>query len=116
MAKVAALPRFRRKRRAKCIKAQEGCFHYVLGHDIFMERVSSLCSRAIAGRLEYCRMSKAACVEWASEHWKPLFDYIPTISLLSNGWIVFVFQEEEHCSRILNGIWLIEKGSLFLGC
>ena len=49
------------------------------------------------------------------EHWKPLFDYIPTISLLSNGWIVFVFLEEEHCSRILEGIWRIGGSSLVLG-
>ena len=80
-----------------------------------MERVSSLCSRALIRRLEYCRMSKATWVEWASEHRKPLFDYIPTISLLSNGWIVFVFLEEEHYSRILDGIWRIGKGSLVLG-
>ena len=115
MAEVAAQPCFRRKRRSKCIKAQEGCFQYVLGHDIFMECVSSLCTRALVSRLEYCRMNKAAWVEWASEHWKQLFDYIPTISLLSNGWIVFVFLEEEHYSRILDGIWRIGKGSLVLG-
>ena len=68
MAEVAALPRFRRKCRSKCVKAQEGHFRYVLGHDIFMERVSSLCTRALVGRLEYCGMNKAAWVEGASEH------------------------------------------------
>ena len=52
MVEVVALPPFRRKRRAKCIKAQEGRFRYVLGHDIFMERVSSLCSRTLVRRLE----------------------------------------------------------------
>ena len=50
---------FRRKRHAKCIKSREGRFHFVLGHDIFMDRVSSLCSRALVGHLEYCRMGKA---------------------------------------------------------
>ena len=44
-------PRYRRKRNAKCIKAQEGRYRYVLGHDIYMERVSALCSRALIGRL-----------------------------------------------------------------
>ena len=57
-------------------------------------------------------MGKMAWVDWATEHWKPLIDYIPTISLLSNGWIVCVFLEEAHCSHILEGIWCIDSGSL----
>ena len=80
-----------------------------------MERVTSLCSRALVGRLEYCRMDKASWVNWVSENWKSLFDYIPTIKLLSNGWIVFVFLDAEHCTRALEGIWRIKKGSLVLG-
>ena len=60
-------------------------------------------------------MNKASWVNWGSEHWKPLFDYIPTISLLSNGWIVFVLLDADHCSRVLEGIWRIGKGSLVLG-
>ena len=60
MAEVATLPSFHCKRRAKCIKAQEGRFLYVLGHEIFMERVSSLYSHALIGRIEYCRMNKAS--------------------------------------------------------
>ena len=104
------------KRHAKCIKSQEGRFCFVLGHDIFMDRVSLLCSWALVGRLEYCKMGKAAWVNWATDHWKPLFDYIPTISLLSNGWIVFIFLEEAYCNHILEGIWRIGAGSLVLGC
>ena len=80
-----------------------------------MERVSSLCTRALVSRLDYCRMNKASWVNWASENWKPLFDYILTISLLSNGWIVFVFLDVDHCSQVLEGIWRIGKGSLVLG-
>ena len=54
-------------------------------------------------------------MDWANDYWKPLFNYIPTISLLSNGWIVFVFLEPEHCTQALEGIWRIGKGSLVLG-
>ena len=105
----------RRKRKSKCIKALNDRYRYVLGHDVYMDRVSSLCSRALIGRLEYCRLNKASWVDWANDYWKPLFNYIPTISLLSNGWIVFVFLEPEHCTRALEGIWRIGKGSLVLG-
>ena len=116
MAESSATPRFHRKRCTKCIRAQEGRLHYVLERDIFMDHVSSLCAHALVGRLEYCRLDKAAWVDWASKHWKPLIDYLPTISLLANGWILFVFLEKEHCSHILNRIWHIGKGSLVLGC
>ena len=59
-------------------------------------------------------MNKASWVNWASDNWKPLFDYIPTISLLSNGWIGFVFLDPEHCTRALEGVCRIGKGSLVL--
>ena len=42
--------------------------------------------------------------------------YIPTISLLSNGRIVFVFLEADHVALILDTIWRIGAGSLVLGC
>ena len=79
-----------------------------------MDRVSSLCSHALIGHLEYARMTKLAWVEWATTNWKPLIDYVPTISLLSRGWIVFVFLEETHCTQILEGIWRMGTGSLVL--
>ena len=106
--------RFHRKRNLKCIKAQEGRYRYVLGHDIYMDRVTSLCSRALVEHLEYDRMNKSAWVEWDTANWKPLIDYVPTISLLSRGWIVFVFLEEAHCTRILEGIWCMGAISLVL--
>ena len=114
MAEDGKSRRFRQKRKSKCIKVQAGRYRYVLGHDVFLDRVSSLCSRALIGRLEYCKMDKASWVKWASDNWKPLFDYIPTISLLSNGWIVIVFLDEGHCTSVLEGIWRIGKGSLVL--
>ena len=105
----------RRKRKAKGIKSLSGKFRYVLGHDTFMDRVTSLCSRALVGRLEYCHMGKKDWVEWATTHWKHVLTYISNISLLSNGWIVFVFLEVEHAAIILESIWRIGNGSLVLG-
>ena len=66
-----------------------------------MERVGNLCSMDLIGRLEYCSMGKKEWLEWALQYWKPLLTYVPTISLLSNGWLVFVFLEDDHASRIL---------------
>ena len=107
--------RHRRKRKSKCIKASAERYRYVLGHDIFLDRVSTLCSRALVGRLEYCKMDKQAWVSWATDNWKPLFNYVPTISLLSRGWIVIVFLDPEHCTRVLDCMWRVGNGSLVLG-
>ena len=95
---------FCRRRHAKNIKTHEGRFRFVLGQDIFMDRVSSLCTRALVRHLEYYRMGKKAWIDWAMDFWKPLLTYTLTISLLSNGWIVFVFLEVEHASLILDKI------------
>ena len=81
-----------------------------------MDCVTSLCSRALVGRLEYCHLGKKAWVDWATKQWKPLLTYIPTINLLANGWIVFIFLEAEHALVILDLIWRIGHGSLVLGC
>ena len=105
----------RRKRHARNIKTLDGRFCYVLGHDIFMDQVSSLCSRALVGRLEYCRLGKKAWMDWVGDYWKPLLTYITTIILLSNSWIVFVFLDAAHASLILEKIWRIGLGSLVLG-
>ena len=102
------------KRNAKHIKAQEGHYRFVLGHDIYMDRVSTVCTCALIGSLEYARMNRSEWIEWENLNWKPLINYVPTISLLSRGWIVFVFLEEAHCSQILEGIWHMGSGSLVL--
>ena len=41
---------------------------FLLGHDVFMDKVETLCSRALIGRLKYCSMSKEGWVEWATSH------------------------------------------------
>ena len=85
MADYGATTRNRRNRQAKNIKTLDDWFRFALGHDIFMDQVTSLCSRALVGRLEYCRLGKKEWIDWASEVWKPLLTYTPTISLLLNG-------------------------------
>ena len=61
-----ALVCHRCKWNAKNIKTLEGKFLFVLRHDVYMESVTSLCSRALVGRLEYCHMSKKAWVDLGS--------------------------------------------------
>ena len=46
------------RRKAKSLKALEYKPRFVLGHDVFMEKVGTLCHRALIGRLEYCSMTK----------------------------------------------------------
>ena len=79
-----------------------------------MEKVSSLSARSLVGRLEYCLMEKEGWLICIARMWKPLLCYAPTINSLSNGWYVFIFIEEAHAIRVLNGLWLIDKGSLML--
>ena len=79
-----------------------------------MEKVETLCRRALIGRLEYCTMSKEGWVDWATSHWKPLIHYVPSISLLANRWLVFVFIEESDASLILENLWPVLDGSLVL--
>ena len=87
---------------------------FVLGHDVFMEKVGTLCRRALIGRLEYCSLMKEGCVEWATSYWKPLIHYVPSISLLENKWLVFVFIKEPDASLILEKLWPVFYGSLVL--
>ena len=76
--------------------------------------MEALYSRTLIGRLEYVQMGKKDWISWASKHWKPLFSYVPTISLLAKGWLVIVFSEEAHASFVLNSLWCIREGSLVL--
>ena len=50
--------RSRRRRKAKAHKILEGKLRFVVGHDVYMDRVEALCSCALIGRLEYCSMDK----------------------------------------------------------
>ena len=50
--------RFRHRRKAKAHKILEGKLRYVVGRDIYLDRVEALCSRALIGRLEYVSMDK----------------------------------------------------------
>ena len=54
----STLARSRMHRKAKSHKALEGKLRFVLGRDVFMERVEALCSRALIGRFEYCQLGK----------------------------------------------------------
>ena len=62
----------------------------------------------------YCSLSKEEWVDSATIHWKPIIHYVPTISLLANRWLVFVFIKENDAIRILDSLWNIQKGSLVL--
>ena len=59
-------------------------------------------------------MDKKDWFAWATEHWKPFLSYVPAISLLVRGWIVFVFLEDAHATEVLNRLWRVGKGSLVL--
>ena len=85
-----------------------------MGHDVYMDKVETLCRRALIERREYYSLSKEEWVEWATIHWKPIIHYVPTVSLLANNWLVFVFIEEIDATRILGSLWTIQKGSLVL--
>ena len=74
--------RFQRRRKAKAFKTLEGKLRYVVGRDIYMERVEALSHRALIGRMEYVSMEKKDWLSWATEFWKPFLTYVPTISLL----------------------------------
>ena len=54
-------------------------------------------------------------MDWAQEHGKSLLTYIPTMSLLANVWIVFIFLEADHASVILDSTWRVGLRSLVLG-
>ena len=102
------------RRKAKALKASEHKPRFVLGHDVYMDKVETLCRRVLISRLEYCSMSKEGWVDWATLHWTPLIHYAPSISLLENRWLVFVFIEESDASLILDKLWPILDGSLVL--
>ena len=79
-----------------------------------MEKFLSLSVRSPVGSLEYFHMDKEGWIVWIAKMWKPLLDYAPIVSHLSNGWVVFLFLEETDVAKILTRPWLIDKGSLVL--
>ena len=93
-----AATRYRRRRKAKAHKVLEGKLRFVVGRDIFLDRVEALCARALVGRLEYASMDKKEWFNWATDNWKLFLSYVPSISLLVRGWIVFVFLEDDHAT------------------
>ena len=50
--------RFQRCRKAKAYKTMEGKLRYVVGRDIYMDRVEALSRHALIGRLEYVSLEK----------------------------------------------------------
>ena len=97
-----ASARFHRRRKAKAHKILEGKLRYVVGRDIYLDRVEAWCFRALIGGLEYVSMDKKDWFAWATEHWKAFLSYVPAISLLVQGWIVFVFLEDAHATEVLS--------------
>ena len=85
----------------KYFKALEEKLNFVLSRDIYMDKVEALCNRSLVGRLKYCKMEKEDWVEWTTQHWKPLINYVPTVSRLSNGWLVFLFIDGNDASKVL---------------
>ena len=77
--------RFQRRRKAKAHKVLKGKLRYVVGWDIYLDRVEALCSRVLIERLEYASMDKKELFAWEIEHWKPFLSYVPAISLLVRG-------------------------------
>ena len=102
------------QRKEKALKASSLKPRFALGHDIFLDRVENLRRRALIGRLEYISMSKDGWVDWETIHWKPIIHYVPSINLLANNWLVFVFLEESDASLILENLWPVLEGSVIL--
>ena len=96
------------------LKALDLKHWFVLGHDVYMEKVETLCRRTLIRRQEYCSLTKEEWVKWATIDWKPIIQYVPTVSILANKWLIFVFIEETDATRILGNLWTIQKGSLVL--
>ena len=79
---VGGVACFQRRRKAKAHKVLNGKLRYVVGRDIYLDRVEALCSRVLIGRLEYASMDKKEWFAWETEHWKHFLTYVPAISLL----------------------------------
>ena len=76
-------------RKTKALKDMESKCIFVRGRDIYMDKVESLCSRELVGHLEYCKIGKEEWVVWETQHRKSLLDYVPIVSRIENGLLVF---------------------------
>ena len=69
-----------------------------------IDRVSELSRRALIGHLEYFILNKEEWVAWATQHWNSILNYVLTISLLPNQWLIIFFIEDDDATRILNSL------------
>jgi hypothetical protein len=79
-----------------------------------MDRVTSLAEKALVGKFFYSRLTKVQLSDWILGFWKPLLGYSPRFCLLSNHWIIFHFLSEEDLLRVMNSLWIINRGVLML--
>ena len=79
-----------------------------------IDKVQSYAQRALVGRIEFVRITRAAMLAWMREAWVPVIGYTLRFTFLLNGWCSFHFLEELDAIIILRGIWLIKHGSLML--
>ena len=55
-------------RKTKSLKDMESKCIFLLGRDIYMDKVEALCSRELVGCLEYCKIGKEEWVVWEAQH------------------------------------------------
>ena len=63
-----SLPSGHARGKEKALKALEEKHCFVLGHNVFIDKVETLCRKALIRRLEYASMSKKEWVLWATAH------------------------------------------------
>ena len=55
------------RQKAKAYKTSLACKPFVVDNDDIMEKVSSLCTCALVGRLEYFHLDKKGWVDWIAK-------------------------------------------------
>ena len=56
------------RQKAKVFKSMEQRKNFVLGKDVFMDKVESLCHRDLVGWPEYVKLDKGSKLEWVTRH------------------------------------------------
>ena len=79
-----------------------------------LERVEALSLRVLVGWIEYIKMNTEYLLGWATANWNTLINYRPNISILANGWLVFLFMEMNDAHNILEQLWVIGSSSFDL--